>query len=160
MVQTWYLQKSQKPSCSWYGRPCRTSPLSSLSLLLWSPWASLSTTLLERKAEESVSDITVTSHTLFWLVSKSWDRLRSTVMSGICTIAEANGYNWCWSTDITSSDITEISWHTYIFMYAHILFNWWGRSHLVCDLLQEIKWLMGHRNILCVIVCVCTLWWC
>lgn len=55
MVETWYLQRSQKPSCSWYGRPCRTSLSSSWSSLPWSRWASHSTILPERRAEESVS---------------------------------------------------------------------------------------------------------
>lgn len=55
MVKTWYLQRSQKLSCNWCGRRCRTSLLSSLRLLPLSPWASLFTTLLESRAEENVS---------------------------------------------------------------------------------------------------------
>lgn len=61
MVKTWYLQRSQKPSCSWYGRLCRTLLLSFWRSLPWSPLASLSTTLPESREEENVSGAAVTS---------------------------------------------------------------------------------------------------
>lgn len=132
MVKTWYLQRSQKPSCSWYGRPCRTSLSSSWRSLPWSPWASLSTTLLGSRTPETVSRAaqilfnTTSALPVIWVL---WDSFTST---NTHTLTHTHTHyshlspvsHYCWGQQMAI--IALAYWHHFLWHYWHSLTH----SHL------------------------------
>lgn len=82
---------------------------------------------------------TNTHHNYLWCVRYCWGQQRALIALAYC-------YHFLWQYSVTRS------YHT----YSYTVFNWWGRSHLVCDLSQEIKWLMEYTsNFVCACVCMC-----
>lgn len=124
MGKTWYLQRSQKPSCSWYGRPCRMSLSSSWRLLPWFHWASLSTTLLEIRAEENVSGTALVTSVILKCNSFTSTNTRPHLcLLPPLLLRTANGYNFALAYYITSSDIFAVTRsHLHVFIFT--VFNW------------------------------------
>lgn len=178
MVETWYLQRSQKPSCSWYGRPCRTSLSSSWRSPPWSRWASHSTILPERRAEESVSGAALEA----LITIKSNVAIRFTVLRGIykytCTHAHTTHtytlthppfiyIHYCWGQQkgcnctglLTSLPLTLLALTdtlTPSSIHTHFLIGVAGHRRLVtyCERSSD-SWSTGANVCACVcVVCV------